>query len=159
MILKGRLEGQGWRPSPSRSGTRVLPWLVSALFIAVGFGVVEAQSPAGEARLVSDGVYTLEQAKRGEAVFVSTCAACHSTAEFSSSSFRAGIAGVRVFSFFEFVRTNMPWRDANTLLRQEYADVVAYIMSLNDFPVGEEELPLDVEELRSLTFPAPSIEP
>jgi hypothetical protein len=33
---------------------------------------------------------------------------------------------------------------------QEYADVIAYLLRMNRMPVGDEELPSDVERLRSI---------
>ena len=52
-------------------------WLGSAL-MASSFFALRAQEPA-ESRSVWDGVYTEEQAKRGEQLYRKECGTCHGT--------------------------------------------------------------------------------
>ena len=45
--------------------------------IGAFFGALRTQEPAPSERSVWDGVYTEEQAKRGEALYEKQCSACH----------------------------------------------------------------------------------
>jgi len=44
----------------------------------------------------------------------------------------------------------MPDNDPGSLAREEYADLVAYILALNKFPTGAAEIGTSVEPLRAV---------
>ncbi len=52
--------------------------------------------------------------------------------------------------FFYIVRTTMPYGDAGTLSRQQYIDVIAYILQANGYPPGTDELEADREVLTQI---------
>lgn len=101
----------------------------------------------------SDGVYSEEQAERGEEVFDWVCSECHLPAEFK------GIieewAGSSAFDAYEQIRTTMPEDSPGSLRNQEYADVLAYILDLNGVPAGTTELSAEAEALRDIRVAAP----
>jgi hypothetical protein len=90
-------------------------------------------------RTVWDGVYTADQAKRGEAVFSRRCLACHSTA-FQRTGFVERWREDKLSGFFDFISTYMPRDNPGSAKQDEYLDIAAYIMSNNDLPAGPEEL-------------------
>ena len=107
-----------------------------------------AASPSGSS--VLDGVFTSGQASRGEQRFRQVCAACHSTNEFRGGRFRIKWVGQTAGDFFDFVSTTMPDGDPGSLSLEDYANLLAYILSLNGYPAGEEPLTADVSALRNV---------
>ena len=90
-------------------------------------------------RTVWDGVYTNDQAKRGEAVFAVRCLACHSTG-FQRTGFVERWREDKLSGFFTFISTYMPRDNPGSAKQNEYLDIAAYIMSNNDLPAGPNEL-------------------
>ena len=123
---------------------------VSALVLAGGL----AASPRAfqESRTtVWDGVYTDQQAARGEAVYDSHCSACH-LADLGGSLEARPLAGDRFMedwredtldTLFTRIRTLMPFDNPATLSDAAYVDSIAYILQFNGFPAGGSELTVD----------------
>ena len=78
------------------------------------------------------------------------CAACHSTNEFRGGRFRIRWVGQTAGDIFELVSTMMPEGDPGSLSPEDYANLLAYILSLNGYPAGEEPLPADVSALQNV---------
>ena len=53
---------------------------------------------------------------------------------------------------FYVVRTLMPYNAPGTLTRQQNADVVAYILKVNGYSAGENELPPNTAALKKVTL-------
>lgn len=131
-------------------GAPCVPLLILVLLLApVGLGAQDAGS-------VLDGVYTAEQADRGGTTFDRVCSYCHSTGEFSGSTFLRAWGGAAVGQFYRLVSTTMPYDGPGSLSRQQYTDVIAYILSLNDFPTGDGELPADPDILDEIRIEEPA---
>ena len=113
-------------------------------------------------RSVWDGVYTEAQAKRGEAVYRQSCASCHgvtlegieTAGPLTGARFTANWNGVTVGDLLERVRVSMPNDRPGTLSRQQTADVLAYVFSINRFPAGKAELARQTELLKQIKFEA-----
>ena len=110
------------------------------------------QTPSGserpEARTIREGVYTLEQARRGESVAWVDCFECHSDNEWSDPRFMEGEwGGRRVGDLYTVIRRSMPEQEPGRLTPQQYSDIVAYMLWLSDAPQGENELPTDLQVL------------
>lgn len=94
------------------------------------------------------GVYTDGQAKRGEAIYRKECAECHRE-DLRGQEMAPGLVGV-AFSFrwrglslndlFTGLRYTMPQAMPGSLTAQSYVDLVAYLLSVNGYPAGDEEL-------------------
>lgn len=116
----------------------------------------------GENHSVWDGVYTPEQAKRGEEVYVTHCSTCHGAKlegvedapSLTGKSFLDGWDGLTLGALFEKVRKKMPRDNPGQLSRQQYLDVVAYVLSANKIPEGKAELPQELESLRLIRIDA-----
>jgi mono/diheme cytochrome c family protein len=133
----------------------------AAILGCVAFGwAALAQDPP--ARSVWDGVYTPDQAARGQALYNKECAACHGQAlsggeeapPLSGGGFTANWNGLTVGDLFERIRVSMPEGRPGTLSRQQNADVLAYVLSGNQFPAGKAELAKETELLKQIKFEA-----
>lgn len=110
-------------------------FFVSAVVLSSAIAVTIAQSKS-----VNDGVYTTEQAARGDRVFKAKCASCHYTARFVGEDLFKAWANKPLAELFSVVRESMPEDNPGTLPVQEYADAIAYFLQLNKFPTGSDEL-------------------
>jgi len=113
---------------------------------------------AQDAATVWAGVYSAEQARRGEAVYTQACIACHGQ-DLGGNSNSPGLTGMgfmflwegrNLGEFFEKIRSEMPTDRPGQLPVQDYLDVVAYILQKNGFPDAERELPSAIEALRMI---------
>jgi quinoprotein glucose dehydrogenase len=133
-------------------------WLGAAL-IASSFFALRAQEPT-ESRSVWDGVYTEEQAKRGEEVYKKECAACHgaeltggeSAPPLTGGAFQANWNGLTLGDLFDRIRKTMPQAKPGSLTRQQDSDVLAFMLSANKFPAGKTELYRQSEMLKEIRF-------
>jgi len=134
---------------------------VSILAVAA-FAIGAAVLAQDTTRSVWDGVYTEAQSKRGEAVYRQNCASCHGVAlegietagPLTGARFTANWNGVTVGDMFERVRMSMPNDRPGTLSRQQTADVLSYVFSVNRFPAGKAELARQTELLKQIKFDA-----
>ncbi len=120
--------------------------------LLAGLREPEESSPAGSSLL--DGVFTRRQASRGERRFQQVCAVCHQTNEITRSLLRSTVHET-VGDLFEQISMNMPEGNPGSLSSSEYADILAFIFRLNDYPAGEEELPGDLSLLERVRIEAP----
>ena len=128
--------------------------IVGAHAVGVGGPVAAAgaqdSSANGSAKLASRGAYTESQARRGEGAYKSFCLSCHSAKEYTGEAFKVKWLSRTAFDIFETIRTLMPEDNPGILPTQDYVDIVAYILSLNGFPPGAEELATDEQALRKV---------
>jgi hypothetical protein len=131
--------------------------LCAVLLVFSGFGLLAraaGQNPT-PSRSVWDGVFTAEQAARGWREFQEHCSSCHG-AELQGSAEAKALKGDRFWTdwkestvdyLFERISKSMPFSEdgslAGTLSQQTYVDVVAHILSVNEFPAGQKELTKD----------------
>lgn len=87
-----------------------------------------------------DGIYTMAQAERGEAVFNELCAECHETEDWTETAFLGRWADQSTFQLWYYINDRMPYDNPWSLSRQQVTDVLTYILALNDLPTGEQEL-------------------
>jgi len=120
----------------------------------------EAQAPAP--RTVWDGVYTEEQAKRGEGLYRQSCSQCHGesllgremASPLTGPVFTSNWNGVALGDLMERMRVTMPQDRPGSLGRQQNADILAYVLSVNRFPAGKTELARQTELLNQIRFEA-----
>ena len=128
------------------------------------------QAPAASSieptQSVWDGVYTAEQAKRGEILYAQKCVRCHGSdlsggeiaPALNNAEFRANWSGLSVDDLLERIKVSMPQDDPGSLSRQQTADVLAFVLSRNGFPEGKTELAREAEVLKTIRFEANSRE-
>ncbi len=130
-----------------------------ALAIVVGAAVVWPLAVAGQMRSVQDGVYTRDQAARGQKEYGVFCASCHAGDLTGTNSGDSGapplrgekfMAGSDANALFTLIRMNMPRDAPSQLSDQQYLDVMAYLFQQNGFPAGNDELTANAERLRGI---------
>ena len=107
---------------------------------------------------VWDGVYTPEQAKRGETAYLQACAGCHGTGleggdmtpPLVGGAFTSNWNDLTAGDLSERIRTTMPLDNPGRLSRQQTADVIAFILKANNWPAGSAELPADTGALKQV---------
>ena len=112
-------------------------------------------SAAQAQKSVKAGVYTAAQAERGVTVFRSKCASCHAPNRFTDDFFYTSFAGKPLWEMFDVISDSMPEDNPGSLKKEEYADVIAYLLQLNKFPAGDTELPIDKDALSAIVFEKP----
>lgn len=109
-------------------------------------------------RSVWDGVYTSEQAARGASLYAGNCASCHGVAlnggesapPLAGGEFSSNWNGLTVGDLFERIRVSMPADRPGKLTREQDADILAYMLSMNQFPGGKTELERQTEALKQI---------
>jgi len=125
---------------------------------AITLGLIWAQAPAS----VRDGVYSAEQARKGEALYRQECASCHGeklegrgqAPPLTGADFIMDWNGMTVGDLFEKMQTSMPAVQPGHLSREQNATLLAFILSANQFPAGAAELSTDGERLQQIRFEA-----
>ncbi len=146
------------RVFPFASGCLVAVWAMMA--VNVSMSAQEAQSAPTS---IVDGVYTAEQAKRGEVLYGQFCASCHGAAltggemapGLTGGDFATDWIGLTLNDLFERIRVSMPQDQPGSLSRQQNADVLAFVLSAGKYPAGKTELPKEAEVLKTIKFEAP----
>jgi len=124
---------------------------------------------AQAARTAKDGVYTDQQARRGQALYQERCASCHGATlggdlapPLAGDDFTRGWGGP-LLDLVNKIQNTMPANDPGTLTREQSVDLVAYMLQTSKFPAGRADLAADDATLKlvavSGTSPAPSQSP
>ena len=140
---------------------RLVAVTAALLGIVVSGAIGGRGASAGQAMQSQwDRVYSLAQAKRGETLYVQSCAACHAV-DLSGGEIAPALTGGEFAStwneltlgdLFERIRVSMPQNDPTSLSRVQKADILAYVLSKGGYPDGEAELPSQTEVLRTINF-------
>ena len=128
-------------------------------------GLVVAGVAAGQLppRSAKEGVYTIEQADRGKAIFEAQCVSCHGTMEtvtpemaalLNDSGFQNLWRDRSLARLFSRIRETMPQDRPGTLSPEQTADIIAHILRANQLPAGETALPSDLEILKDIRLDA-----
>ena len=132
-----------------------------AVTFAMAGGVTTVWAQQTAPRSVTEGIYTTEQAARGEAVYDEQCALCHGKMTaftpdmaplLGDHTFRARWTDRSLGELFGMIHETMPQDAPGTLSSQESADLVAYILSGNRLPAGDVPLTDDLETLTQTPF-------
>jgi mono/diheme cytochrome c family protein len=133
--------------------------LVAGLWILVAMAIAAAaQAPAK--RSVWSGVYSEEQAKRGEPLYVQNCSSCHGTTleggemapPLAGGTFNSNWNDLTLGDIVERIRTTMPASSPGSLSRPQSIDILAFMLSVGGFPAGKAELPREPENLKQISF-------
>ena len=131
--------------------------IVATLAVPLALAAVGAARPQNgdDMRSALAGVYTTAQAARGEQTYFNICVACHPRGTYSTDAFKATWSGRPISDLFEAVKERMPKSDPGSLTPDEAAQVLAYILKINDVPAGEADLPSDLAALKRIKFETP----
>jgi S-disulfanyl-L-cysteine oxidoreductase SoxD len=118
----------------------------------------------GQSAPAADGIYSADQAHRGEALYQKQCVSCHGAAldgvgpypPLSGDDFLSKYEGQPTVNVYDMIQKLMPADKPGTLSRPDAADLLAYILSFNKFPAGKTDLPSDEDSLKKLVLPKPA---
>ena len=113
---------------------------------------------AAGSRTVWNGVYSKEQANRGQKIYNSQCARCHGEALLGGEASPALVDqdfldkwnGKTVADLVELTRKSMPSDGPGKLSRKQCTDLAAYLLSVNNFPAGGNDLDSEPEVLAGI---------
>jgi mono/diheme cytochrome c family protein len=129
----------------------VIRLFLTAMVGAMIFGAEVASAQTnGSSASTADGVYTREQALRGQDVYAGNCKSCHTPESHTGVLFTSKWNGKPLLELYLYVRELMPKSDPGTLTPEEYAAVVAYMLRMNRLPVGDDDLPTDTTALKGI---------
>ena len=110
------------------------------------------------------GIYTADQAHRGEALYKAQCTSCHGDAldgtgpypPLSGNDFLSKYEGQPALNVYDMIQKLMPATAPGSLTRPQAADLYAYILSFNKYPAGKAELSSDEDSLKKFNLPKPT---
>ena len=103
----------------------------------------EAQeAEEGAAVTTTQGVFSEDQATRGEDVFYNICAECHFEEDFGGPFIQSWV-GASVKDLVDEIAATMPEDNPGGIPTEQYLDVVTYMFKLNGMPTGDDELATD----------------
>jgi hypothetical protein len=86
---------------------------------------------------------------------MNVCVACHPAGTYTTAAFRTNWHGRPLSDLFTHVSETMPKQEPASLSAKEYAQVVAYLLKINDAPAGKTELPSDIDVLKKIRIEMP----
>lgn len=124
--------------------------------------ILMAMAPGAEAQTrqsVWDGVYTEEQAARGQTFYQQSCGRCHG-ANLSGTyetpplmgRFIPYWSGTTMDAMFDYVSTAMPLDRPGSLGPTANAAIVAYLLKANGFPAGAKEFGSTADAQKTISF-------
>ncbi len=135
---------------------------LSLFLITALLAWLPAPPAAQEPRTVWDGVYTDAQAMRGEQVYQDECTFCHLD-DLMGDAFATPLVddaftfrwdGSSVGDLMTVIQVTMPADRPQTLSDEAVADVIAFLLKMNEYPAGDEELAADQAELENIAIVA-----
>lgn len=143
------------RDYPKQSYHPLLGLLLTALmFVAVGAASTQASEETG------NGMYTVEQAERGQEAYEQHCAQCHG-AELEGGGHFPPLSGDRFWSrwqartaweLYDYTYHNMPLGQGGSLEEETYADILAFQLAFYGYPKGNEDLLPEEEVLAEIVL-------
>ena len=131
------------------------------IVVVVGLAVVGSlRAVAAQDKSQWDGVYSEEQARRGEPLYQQYCSSCHG-ADMAGGEMAPGLTGGEFASnwndlslgqLFDRIRTSMPQNNPGSLSRQQIADIMSFMLYKGTAPSGATELPTQTEVLNMIKF-------
>ena len=126
------------------------------LVVAAVLAVAGATTRGQESKIWS-GVYSVEQAEQGKALFQGNCGGCHKSdlsgdrgpALVGNTFFSSWEAG-SVNRLYTKIKETMPRNRGNSLSEENYLAIVAYILQANSFPPGKDDVELSAEVLEDI---------
>ena len=121
---------------------------ITAVLLALPSKAARGQTAVPK-RSTQSGVYTTEQATRGQDTYATLCTGCHTAATHTGVAFQHW-DGHSLSELFAYMSTKMPKNEPGSLEPEQYADLLAYMLKLNQMPPGRNELPTDTTVLATI---------
>lgn len=128
---------------------------LTLLIASLLFAATPAGAQNGTRKTTQSGVYTREQALRGQDVYAGNCRSCHTPESHTGDPFRIRWKGKPLADLLVYIRDNMPKNDPGSLTAEEYAEVTAYLLQMNRLPQGDTDLRAEPDSLKSIRIELP----
>ena len=130
--------------------------LAVSLSACASFSLSPSPSPTADSEAPDDipGFFSAEQAERGRESYRQACSECHTVSEFRGTEFEWTWRRRTAWSLYREVSSNMPEDQPGELSTETYTDIVAYLLSLNDYQIGSAELRPTKEVLAAIPLGA-----
>jgi cytochrome c len=136
--------------------------LACAMTIGTLAGAIAIPLAAQAPKNVWDGIYSDEQAARGKKLYIDNCSACHQEGlqgadlapALKGETFVLRWAGFSMQDMLNTISTTMPADAPGKLMPQANTDVAAFILQVNKFPAGRDELKPDAAILKEVAITA-----
>jgi mono/diheme cytochrome c family protein len=129
-------------------------------------GIAGADDALAQAKSIRDGVFTAEQAARGQIAYTGPCDRCHGykldgasddpdmlpAPPVAGPKFLRKWNGRTLAALFDYLRTTMPANNPGYLSDAEVADIVAYMLAVSGMPADAKALPPDRGALASVVI-------
>jgi len=133
-------------------------FLALAAFVVWCSALVGLSAQGGGGAAAAGG----DQQARGKALYLDKCASCHmenlkgstETPPLTGDMFWMNWETYSANNLVEQVRTTMPDDNPGSLMRQEYVDIVAFILKTNEVAFTG-DLPMDADALKKITIKKP----
>jgi quinoprotein glucose dehydrogenase len=114
----------------------------------------------GPSRSVWDGVYSKAQADRGKSAYNSLCARCHGDTllgnddapQLVDKEFLSKWEGKSLGTLIAYTQKEMPTDGPGKISRRQCTDIIAYVLSANNFPAGQNEIAPEAEAQNAITI-------
>jgi mono/diheme cytochrome c family protein len=141
------------------------PLLCTVAVAGLALGPIASVLSAGQAakKTIWDGVYSDAQAVRGEGLYKTNCGHCHRD-NLSGGGSEAGappLVGPMFVSpwndqplseVFLKIGLTMPKNKPDSLTPSIVADILSFMLKVNQIPAGSSELPADLAALKEIQF-------
>jgi mono/diheme cytochrome c family protein len=138
----------------------VVRWSVGSALCAYALaGGLALTGQARQARSVTDGVYTTEQAQRGAQLYNAQCVECHGEKleglvgpMLAGDAFASAWGGRSLSELVDKIQKTMPLQAPGSLSQEQSIDIVAHMLQTSSFKAGQGALAAG--QLAQVTFPA-----
>ena len=135
-------------------------------FAVAVLGGIHAELALAQPKSIRDGVFTTEQAARGQLAYTGPCDRCHGykldgasddpdmlpAPPVAGPKFLRKWEGRTLAALFEYLRTTMPANNPGYLSDAEVADIVAYMLAASGVPAAEKPLLPDGQALADVVI-------
>jgi mono/diheme cytochrome c family protein len=139
--------------------------VVRLVVVGAAFSVA-ATAQTNDVASIADGVFTAEQARRGQIAYTGPCDRCHGykldgasddpdmlpAPPVAGPKFLRKWNGRTLAALFEYLRATMPANNPGYLSDAEIAEIVAYMLASSDMPAGDAPLPSDAQQLARIAI-------
>ena len=141
------------RPRRLRAGAYI--WI---LLLSVPLTLFAAITQADAGLTTLNGVFSSDQAAKGEMLYQNKCAKCHEGDDAGGPSLFGRVFIDRwrednLETLFNFMRDNMPADSAGSLSDSEYLSLVAHVLEANGYRASSKELTVDALAMIRLVGP------
>ena len=130
----------------------------NVLRVALAILPLAAAQSTSTLKTFREGVFTAEQASRGEQVYAGKCAACHGenllgvemAPPLAGPNFRQNWSNQPLLTLATRIKTTMPPFAPNSLPARQITELVSYILKANDIRAGNVDLTLPISDRTSV---------